>query len=402
MTNTERFFIDAAATYVTGNVRGNTKDVDFAELSSLSYIHKMTPVIYSSLTKYYSDDDAVKEYCTSIKKTALMQATSQVAKSRAILEVCAKLAERGIKAAIVKGVVLRALWPEPDLRISTDEDVLVSAEQFDEASDVICSLGFEEKKGTGDESNVRPFTDKKSGLYIELHNSLFYGGNEYNKKMASFFRNSVDNLEEVEIDGCKIYTLSPTDSLLYLILHSFKHFIHSGFGLRQLCDFIIYAKRYANYTNAEYIVDSLRSVRAVGFLDGLISIGEKYFGVTKAELGFAFHDAVSYDTEDLISDIVSGGAYGSSSLERVHSAHITLSSAKSGKRRSALSAIFPSYESMRAHYPFLAKHKCLLPAAWINRIVTKGLRKDNSFNASESIEIGRRRVELLKKYGVTE
>ena len=196
--------------------------------------------------------------------------------------------------------------------------------------------------------------------------------------------------------------LAPTDALLFLILHSFKHFVFCGFGLRQISDFIVFAKKNANSTNAEYIVSSLEKVRASGFLSALLDISEKRFGVDRSELGFGNVARENIGTDDLLEDVLSGGAYGNSSPERIHSSLMTMTSASGGKKTSALSALFPPYSVMKERYPFVAKHKLLLPAGWTARIFKRVFSKGETFSASETVEIGRRRIEMLKKYGVIE
>ncbi len=401
MTETERFLICVLSSHVSGAAPTIPDGVDYAALSSLAHAHKLTPILYSVLTKHCKDS-VPEEYIAGLKRSALMQMTQQVSKSRAILDLSSEFNAKGIKFAVVKGITLRALYPEPDLRISSDEDVLVCASDFGRAADHLLSSGFEERKKPDEETNVRAFSDAGSGLLIELHNSLFPHTNAFNENMAALFDGALDRSEETVIDNCKIPALSPTDSLLYLILHSFKHFVYCGFGLRQVSDFIVYAKANINSTDAEYIVSSLEKVKASGFFKALLDITEKHFGCDRADLGFAACEREPMDTDDLLEDIISGGAYGNSTPERIHSSLMTIASAGEGKKSSALSAVFPPYSVMKERYRFVAKHKILLPAGWCARILSRIFSKSENFSASETVEIGRRRVGMLKKYGVIE
>ena len=399
MTGTELFFIDVLSSHISGKAPSAPDSVDPGALISLANIHKLTPILYYELTK--NCKGALPEDCLAwIKRNAYMQITSQISKSKAFVETYGKLSDAGIRGIVVKGITLRALYPEPDLRLSSDEDMLVSAEDFETAANLLLSLGFEEREKTDEETNVRAFSDKKSGLLIELHNSLFPHTDEFNENMASLFSGAAERAEETIIDNCKMYTLTPTDALLFLVLHSFKHFVYCGFGLRQISDFIVFAKANVNSTDAEYILSSLEKVRASGFFSALLDISEKHFGVDREELGFGAVKRETIDTDDLLEDVISGGAYGNSSPERVHSSLMTMTSASGGKKVSALSALFPPYAVMKERYPFVAKHKVLLPAGWCARIFKRVFSKGESFNASETVEIGQRRVEMLKKYGV--
>ena len=57
---------------------------------------------------------------------------------------------------------------------------------------------------------------------------------------------------------------------------------------------------------------------------------------------------------------------------------------------------------MERAYPYLKKYPFLLPKAWISRIgnYIKETRRTEGDDAWESIVIGSKRVELLKKYKI--
>ena len=57
---------------------------------------------------------------------------------------------------------------------------------------------------------------------------------------------------------------------------------------------------------------------------------------------------------------------------------------------------------MERMYPWLKNYPFLLPAAWAARIgkYVKETRKTEGNDVRESIEIGNRRVELLKQYKI--
>ena len=71
-----------------------------------------------------------------------------------------------------------------------------------------------------------------------------------------------------------------------------------------------------------------------------------------------------------------------------------------------LRALFPPRAALVSRYPALKKVPVLLPAVWLARIGTYGadmLRgKLPRASAAESIELGKRRTELMRQYGVFE
>ena len=114
--------------------------------------------------------------------------------------------------------------------------------------------------------------------------------------------------------------------------------------------------------------------------------------------------------EALLTDVLDAGVYGQSTMSRKHSANIVLQNLKHAEpgsgRGGVLRALFPPRAALVSRYPALKKAPVLLPAVWLARIGTYGadmLRgKLPRASAAESIELGKRRTELMRQYGVFE
>ena len=103
------------------------------------------------------------------------------------------------------------------------------------------------------------------------------------------------------------------------------------------------------------------------------------------------------DETALLEDILAGGVHGAAEKSRLHSANMTLHAAavqNAGKRErfSVLRAAFPSAKALHC-----APHS--LPAAWGRRLIRYGKENiQNRTSLRKSVEIGKRRVALLKTY----
>lgn len=102
---------------------------------------------------------------------------------------------------------------------------------------------------------------------------------------------------------------------------------------------------------------------------------------------------------------------GDGSMSRKHSSTITLeavSAQKEGRRAShgLAKSLFPSASDLKGRYTYLEKMPWLLPAAWVQRIlkyrqeISHAGSNSGGNTAAEAIEIGRQRVDLLRKYGI--
>lgn len=253
-----------------------------------------------------------------------------------------------------------------------------------------------------------PYGKKGSLIYIELHKSLFPPESEAYGDLNRFFANVHEDAIDIRIDGTDIRTMGYTDHLFYLICHSFKHFLHSGFGIRQVCDIILFANEYGDAIDWEKILRQCREIHADLFAAALFAIGEKYltFDPEKAHYPKAWRE-ISVDETDMLMDLLDSGIYGNANMSRKHSSNMTLDAVaadKNGKKagNTVLKSLFPSAKKLEGRYPYLKKHPILLPIAWTDRILK--YRKetvaggDNA--AADSVKIGNQRIELMKEYGI--
>lgn len=401
MTNEEKVFIEVISSDINEKEYNGTFDgIDFSELMKLSEMHKLTPLLYSVVkTNNVPLPDGLGEY---LKKRSMIQITRVISHTDAFLKLLLALNEKGLYPITVKGIVLRAIYPEPWARPSSDEDIYINKEEKEKYEEALITLGFTKNIQNDEDDTVSSFSSDTSGLRLEVHSSLFPHYPSINEKMNALFSGSFDRAVFTTAENQSIKTLCPTDHLIFLILHSFKHFIYCGFGIRQIADFSVFARHYRDEIDASRVVSALKKVSALGFFDALLKISEEYFNIGKDELGFVTYEPKDCDTEELMRDVMSGGIYGNSDIIRVHSSTITLSAAD-GKRTGALSALFPPYSIMKNRYAYVGRYPVLLPVSWIQRILSYIFRKNKGAgNAPKSLEIGARRLAMLKQYGVAD
>lgn len=342
----------------------------------------------------------------AVRKTAVQTMTVQFHRSTIFLELYQKLLEKGTRPLVVKGILCRELYPKPDLRISADEDLLVAGEELPTVLAVLRKAGMTVEDP--DAEQVLACRDSRTGLYLELHRTLFPASSEVYGGLNRFFDDAFTCAVEVPVEGGHVWSLCPESHLLYLILHSFKHFLHSGFGIRQVCDICLFTEAYGAEVNWNRLADRLAKARADVFAANLLAIGREHLGVSRypeaAEAWMAgFGDEL--DCGDLLADLLASGIYGSSSLSRQHSSLITLNAVKAGTgsgggAHRVLRTVFPPRKDLLRAYPYLERYPWLLPAAWVQRIGRYQNQSGGTESARESLSIGTQRVELLKKYRV--
>ena len=377
-------------------------------MSQLAGQHKVLPLFYDAVRLLPQLVDT--ELLARLRLQSRRQIVLQTQKSYDFLQLYRQLQQADAVPLVVKGIVCRSLYPHPDHRPSSDEDLLILPGQFARCHEVFVRQGLC-TEATPDQLQSDyeiPYRSSTGPLFIELHRSLFPPESEAYGDLNTYFISAFQRATQVEIDGVAVSTLAPTDHLFYLIVHALKHFLHSGFGIRQVCDIVLYANTYGGEVDWERLLSQCVEIRGELFAAAIFAIGEKYlvFDPVKACYPSAW-SSMQVEEESLLEDILGGGVYGSASKSRQHSSNITLEAVAASKQhRKAgnplVGSLFPPARKLRGRYPWLKQNPWLLPVAWVDRIFRYGveMRQSSDHGADEALKIGTERIELLKQYGI--
>lgn len=385
---------------------------DWLALFRMAEIHHVLPLIYEAIYDCPAARKLDPAFLAPFKKKMVQQVLIQAMKTNEFLQLEKRLQDAGMGLLVVKGIICRDLYPKPDYRLSGDEDILIKAEQFMDCHEVMLSCGMHLLEPNQDVEHAYevPYGKKNSPLYIELHKNLFPPESDAYGDLNSFFEGVFDRAEVVNIQNTSVYTMGYTDHLFYLICHAFKHFLHSGFGIRQVCDITMFANTYGKEIDWIKALEQCKKIHAEQFAAALFRIGKKYLTFSAKQACYPVEwKNIKVDESALLEDLLSGGVYGAADMNRQHSSNITLnavSAQKQGRKAKGfvLKTVFPPAKSLEGRYPYLRKFPFLLPVAWGVRILK--YRKETKVavggRAADSIKMGNQRVELLKKYGIIE
>jgi hypothetical protein len=370
----------------------------------LAGIHNVLPLIWEAV--YDHPSLAGQPLLSTLRQQVRREVILQSMRTEEFLQLNDLLLEAGATPLVVKGIVCRSLYPNPDHRPSSDEDVLIPPAQYSLCHDVLTRFGMSTQARADD--HELPYRKADSPLYIELHKYLFPPENDAYGDLNRFFDNIHSQALTLELQGHKICTLSHTDHLLYLICHAWKHFLHSGFGIRQVCDIILYANTYGSQVDWDRIQVNCRMIRAEKFAAAIFAIGKNYLGFRETQAAYPHSwQILRVDEVPMLMDLLSGGLYGDSSMSRKHSSNITLEAVaaqKAGKqaRGALINSAFPPASKLAGRYPYLNKRPYLLPVAWCSRILQYGKETRNLRNnkAADALKIGNERLELMKFYDI--
>lgn len=324
----------------------------------------------------------------------------------AFLQLYREFTRAGVRPLVMKGLICRELYGGLcDHRPSSDEDILVRKEEFDQVREVLERNGWqmERDRVTSKELDAVQevtFDNVDCGLHIEVHTNAIGLETGIRRQMNEYFTDVFGKAIPVEIRGTTVWTMCHTDHFLFLVFHAFKHLMSGGLGIRQALDILMYQKRFGTEIDWNRVRAALQESDAESFLGDILEIGRKYLGIRSS------WDLPVNCPDELLDDMLNCGLFGNTTQAMCTAASMTYAAADAGDGYSTWKALwgalFPAREFMIAHDPELADRPWLLPVCWMKRFgrFLRHNRENEGGLATESMEISRRRIALLKKYGV--
>lgn len=404
LSRTEQLFLEA----VKAAIRGESvswdciRSEEWSMLMKLAAAHKLQPLVLNAV--YRCPAAQQWDQLSAQKRISKVQVMSQAVRTAEFLSVYDRLRSFGCKPLVVKGLICRATYASGELRQSADEDLFAAEADFSaccrvlESSDMIATT---EQNRT--ELYEIGWRKPNSPLYIELHKSLFSPKSAAVSELQSYFTNAFERAREYQIDGSKLLSLCPHDHLLYLILHAYKHFIQSGFGIRQICDVGLWIKKYHDEIDWAVLYEQCREVHALKFAAAMLDIAKRQLEID-ISLPLEWNE-IQVDGAPLLKDTLRAGIYGSSDQSRAHSASVTLNSVaaeRKNKRSSLLHTLFPGKKKLEHDYPILKKSAVFLPCVWCVRLWNywKETKSTPDNQMTEALRIAKERKELLQYYEI--
>ena len=376
--------------------------IDWEAMFMLAQQHKIDGLLLDTICALPSEKQPEENVLAAWQSSAMLTVMAQTLLVEQLFLLLSAFESQGLRAVVLKGVALKPLYPDPDMRTMSDADVLVAQESFAAACQVMESAGYTLQA-------TEPFVSiykGADGLLVELHEKLFdqtaYGFLSRLDESSMF---PIADARREAVYGGEAWVLPPAQHAMFMLCHMAKHMITTGFGLRQTTDFMLFIE--ANDKNIEW--DAFWQQAALlglsGFAEALLTLSTQYFSLPKGE----WAQGVSFDAaaaEALALDLLDAGVFGNRTEERRRSAAVVYRSFEvedgdSGKIRRAL---FPSAVTLKAPYLYARKYRFLLPAAWVHRFFNYGLSvltgKAKYDETAKGMQIADERLLLLGRLGL--
>lgn len=146
MQHTQQLFLQALkAALKNEQVDWNDKidAQEWLELFQMAQVHQILPMIYEAVYRCPAAQEADPQIMGPAKAQMVRTVIMQTQKTGEFVPLYRYLSSEGICPLVVKGIICRNIYPNPDYRISGDEDLLIRPEDFRRCHELLLSYGMQ-------------------------------------------------------------------------------------------------------------------------------------------------------------------------------------------------------------------------------------------------------------------
>ena len=322
---------------------------DVTALVKLAAKHKIAALMYYGMTGTGLD-------ATPAAQKLFMGCCQYLAVSEGQMAMLQRLftafEEHQIDYLPLKGVLLKSIYPRPEMRRMSDADVLFRRDQYAAIQPILTELGFTYEYETDHE-----VVWKHPNLLLEMHKRIVP---RRDKDLYRYFGNGWAHAV-ADAEHPYRYGFTPEMQFVSLFIHLVKHYRGGGIGLSHMVDLWVF-RRHHPELDETIIRGELEKVYL-----------EQFYENVWETLLVWFEGAEATEKTDFITNVIfENGVYGT--RERAHLSYVAKAGHGEHARKNSyvsklVQAIFPPKTSLQTKYPVLRRHSWLLPVIWVVRWV---------------------------------
>lgn len=352
--------------------------IDNMELESVYKIakkHSLTAMSYQALEnvafknkeKY---EEILVKWRENKEKAVRREALFEIEKN----EIVSFFNEKGIWYVLLKGAVIKNIYPKCWYREMGDIDILFDIDYRDELYFFMKKRNYIVKSF---KENIHDIYIKEPVYNFEMHVSLC--DRENNRLWEKYYREIKEKLIK-DNNNKSGYSFSVDDFYIYITMHAYKHFDASGNGIRSLLDTYIYLKKYENDINWNYVEEEEKKLEIFEYEKKMRKLAKDIFEDNK----------LSDEENEIFKFIVTSGTYGKMErgMERTidkklkkiqdNDKDITICT----KIKYIFKRIVPDIENYKNSNRFIYKTKIFIPFFYIYRVF-RGVIKRRKYIVKE-------------------
>lgn len=390
----QRFLCLLLCQTLTGGEAGEAAELcrqaDVKEVIRMAQQHKVLPLLYGALCEDWQGealDDADLKWVESISRTTVRQSYRLLFLTRYLVGI---LEEADVPVLVLKGCGAAELYPVPELRKSGDVDVLIPGDRMENAKKILTEKGFYVKESQ--HANHHLVFSSEDGIDLELHTMLAepFRDSGINRCMERLLTVCFEKKGYKECMGVSLPVLSESHQALQLLLHMLQHFLRAGFGLKLLCDWVVFWNRDEAQKLVPEFLKLADECNVREFSETITMVCREFLGLRNdLPMGRSSDRRLA---EEFLQDVFAAEEFGEADKDRMVIV-----------QDSSLWAYIKEFHyQMKMNHPKASRYVILWPALWVITLAVflRNNRKLNRGKVKDIMRSAGSRSRLLQHMGL--
>lgn len=288
---------------------------EWAQTLTLGDRHEVLPLLKSALDGSPLPEPIQNALQLKTAKTVHESIRLQVLNAR----ITALFREAGITAVTLKGCAVARFYPVPEYRKTTDIDLFI-ADSGDRkrAVRILCDNGFHISEAWHAHHHIVLASARNEE--VELHGAWTepFQNKHLNRYLNQVQAESLSYCFPVDLQGLSVFAYDIPRQAFYLLAHMLLHFVGSGFGLRNLCDWVALWENCGEENAREVFRKLARDSGTGEFAKAVTAVCVAYLGLSPEKSPIPQEENPERDLVDqLLRDILDAGEFGYGEAERM-------------------------------------------------------------------------------------
>ncbi len=361
-----------------------TNDINIQQVVMLAKKHAVLSLMYDEIYELSLPDEQ-KAFVEKECKQIVLQNYRLLFLTKYIVEL---LEKSNIGVVVLKGVSAAKYYPVSELRKSGDIDLLLlEPDKIKQVKQIMVTNNFRIHEEQLANHHISFLSGE--GIAIEIHTMLAepFDNSKTNQYLNKLIRNKQLETCTICTMGIEVPVLSRPYYAYELLLHMLQHFLRSGFGLKLLCDWVVFWNQDTDDSDKSVFLKLVEESGIKGFSDLITMICVRYLGLSEGAITWMNCDT-NYPIEEFMREILDAEEFGKSGVERMVVMRGT----------GLWDLVIEFHHQMCLNFPKLSKCPLFWPVLWLITLVRflYNNKKVRSTSAGEILKEARRRSELIK------
>lgn len=267
---------------------------DFAEWSRVAALAKEQSLLGLIGDVMLSDSGIAPrlsgELKTKIKTFLMMNMVTHGKLNAVLMQVVGKLSDEGVGSVLLKGQGLAQYYPKPELRQCGDIDLYVGLDNYERSYDILnpIATAIDDRKVLEVGKHYHVSMGK---VEVEVHRySETYPFKKQNEKyQAIALKGLGKNLVPMMFGEMKVNTPADNYNAFFIFSHLFHHFLTSGVGLRQFCDWMLFLSMRKDWIDRDSLYEIITTMDMMLPWQAFGCVLVRVLGMPESD--FPFYDA---------------------------------------------------------------------------------------------------------------